>query len=202
MPRSVPSLLADLLGEDRRRSRVPCLRRLAEPASRDPVRGAAARPSTSSCSWRRRAPTRPLCQPGWRLRHPVLRQGRAARPRAVGDNLDELLGRTAPAASPDAQSRHRARPLHRRRVRRLCHRDHRPQGIPRADLSGRRRGLHHQLAASGNFGQVIRRNYPLASAPACTKSTQDDLSASSVACARRSTCWATRSCFRLPTSAI
>ena len=23
-------------------------------------------------------------------------------------------------------------------------------------------GLHHQLAASGNFGQVIRRNYPVA----------------------------------------
>ena len=23
-------------------------------------------------------------------------------------------------------------------------------------------GLHHQLAATGNFGQVIRRNYPLA----------------------------------------
>jgi len=23
-------------------------------------------------------------------------------------------------------------------------------------------GLHHQLAASGNFGQVIRRNYPMA----------------------------------------
>ena len=23
-------------------------------------------------------------------------------------------------------------------------------------------GLHHQLAASGNFGQVIRRNYPIA----------------------------------------
>ena len=22
-------------------------------------------------------------------------------------------------------------------------------------------GLHHQLAASGNFGQVIRRNYPI-----------------------------------------
>jgi diaminopimelate decarboxylase len=22
-------------------------------------------------------------------------------------------------------------------------------------------GLHHQLAASGNFGQIIRRNYPL-----------------------------------------
>ena len=25
-------------------------------------------------------------------------------------------------------------------------------------------GLHHQLAASGNFGTVIRRNYPLANA--------------------------------------
>jgi diaminopimelate decarboxylase len=23
-------------------------------------------------------------------------------------------------------------------------------------------GLHHQLAASGNFGQVVRRNYPVA----------------------------------------
>jgi diaminopimelate decarboxylase len=23
-------------------------------------------------------------------------------------------------------------------------------------------GMHHQLAASGNFGQVIRRNYPIA----------------------------------------
>jgi diaminopimelate decarboxylase len=23
-------------------------------------------------------------------------------------------------------------------------------------------GMHHQLAASGNFGQVIRRNYPVA----------------------------------------
>jgi len=23
-------------------------------------------------------------------------------------------------------------------------------------------GLHHQLAASGNFGQIIRRNYPVA----------------------------------------
>ena len=27
-------------------------------------------------------------------------------------------------------------------------------------------GLHHQLAASGNFGTVVRRNYPLAVAHA------------------------------------
>ena len=32
-------------------------------------------------------------------------------------------------------------------------------------------GLHHQLAASGNFGQVIRRNYPVASAIARSKPT-------------------------------
>ena len=31
-------------------------------------------------------------------------------------------------------------------------------------------GMHHQLAASGNFGQVIRRNYPLASATAWPRS--------------------------------
>lgn len=33
------------------------------------------------------------------------------------------------------------------------------RGVPFLIVDG---GLHHQLAASGNFGQVIRRNYPLA----------------------------------------
>ena len=53
-------------------------------------------------------------------------------------------------------------------------------------------GLHHQLAASGNFGQVIRRNYPIAvgnrmSEPASRRRP------SSAVCARRWTCWATMS---------
>jgi len=34
-------------------------------------------------------------------------------------------------------------------------------------------GMHHQLAASGNFGQVIRRNYPIAIASRFTEPTGD-----------------------------
>jgi diaminopimelate decarboxylase len=33
-------------------------------------------------------------------------------------------------------------------------------------------GLHHQLAASGNFGQVIRRNYPVAVAARAGSATE------------------------------
>jgi diaminopimelate decarboxylase len=52
-------------------------------------------------------------------------------------------------------------------------------------------GLHHQLAASGNFGQVIRRNYPSPWAPGPT-SLRAGRSPSSASCALRSTCSATR----------
>lgn len=37
-------------------------------------------------------------------------------------------------------------------------------------------GLHHNLAASGNFGQVIRRNYPVAIANRMTVSTEEEVS--------------------------
>ena len=51
-------------------------------------------------------------------------------------------------------------------------------------------GLHHHLAASGNFGQVIRKNYPVAigneGAGGRARSRR-----SSGRCARRSTCWPT-----------
>ncbi len=36
-------------------------------------------------------------------------------------------------------------------------------------------GLHHQLAASGNFGQVIRRNYPVAVANKMTSTDLEDV---------------------------
>ena len=49
-------------------------------------------------------------------------------------------------------------------------------------------GLHHQLAASGNFGQVIRRNYPVAIGNRTGDDDHRDRRASSAACARRSTC--------------
>jgi diaminopimelate decarboxylase len=37
-------------------------------------------------------------------------------------------------------------------------------------------GLHHQLAASGNFGQVIRRNYPVAIAGRCEQDATETVS--------------------------
>ena len=60
-------------------------------------------------------------------------------------------------------------------------------------------GLHHQLAASGNFGQTIRRNYPLAVAnridePPRARCQWSDASA------RRWTCSATTSICRRRTS--
>ena len=45
---------------------------------------------------------------------------------------------------------------------------YRPKDIPRQNLPGNGRGLHHHLAASGNFGQVIRKNYPVANGTAVT----------------------------------
>ena len=37
-------------------------------------------------------------------------------------------------------------------------------------------GLHHHLAASGNFGQVIRRNYPIAIANKMAETSQEEVS--------------------------
>jgi diaminopimelate decarboxylase len=36
--------------------------------------------------------------------------------------------------------------------------------------------MHHQLAASGNFGQVIRRNYPVAIASRFGQAGEEDVS--------------------------
>ncbi len=53
-------------------------------------------------------------------------------------------------------------------------------------------GLHHQLAASGNFGTVVKRNYPVAVATAGGKTRPCETgSVWSGACARRSTGWRT-----------
>ena len=43
-------------------------------------------------------------------------------------------------------------------------------------------GLHHQLAASGNFGTVVRRNYPVAVAPAMGAPADDLVSVVGVLC--------------------
>jgi diaminopimelate decarboxylase len=54
-------------------------------------------------------------------------------------------------------------------------------------------GLHHHLAASGNFGQVIRKNYPVAIGNRLAwRRARSRLSVVGPACARRWTCWPTR----------
>ncbi len=50
-------------------------------------------------------------------------------------------------------------------------------------------GMQHQLAASGNFGQIVRRNYPVAIASRFGSGARGGGHASSAACARRSIGW-------------
>ncbi len=152
-----------------------------------------ARPSSSRCGWPTTSPTPvTLPQPRWRVRHPVLREGpaRSTWPRSA-QNLAELLTRRDPPAAARRTRRGRARPLHRRRVRRLRHARRRPQGVARQDLPRRRRrpapparrvrqlrpGDPPQLSG-GDRRPQRRRGRPRRSA-------------SSAACARRSTCSAT-----------
>ena len=111
----------------------------------------------------------------------------------IGDNLASCSTDRIRPDLPDARVVDRARPLHRRRVRRLRHPRRRPQGVPGPHYLVVDGGLHHQLAASGNFGQVIRRNYPIAVGNRLGSRTRRRRSTWSAACARRSTCWATMS---------
>ena len=60
---------------------VPRLRRLAEPPRRHPRPRPSSTPSTWCSSWPSGHRADPLRQPGWWLRHPLLREGRARGPR-------------------------------------------------------------------------------------------------------------------------
>ena len=51
-------------------------------------------------------------------------------------------------------------------------------------------GMHHQLAASGNFGQAIRRNYPIVVGNRA-EPAESRRRPWSAACVPRSTCWVT-----------
>ncbi len=52
-------------------------------------------------------------------------------------------------------------------------------------------GLNHHLSASGNFGQVVRKNYPVTIGNRCDAGPQPSSRRWSGRCARRSTCWPT-----------
>ena len=63
-------------------------------------------------------------------------------------------------------------------------------------------GLHHHLAASGNFGQVLRKNYPVLVGKHVRRQRSARSPRSSVRCARRSICSPTAWSSRAPTTAI
>ena len=97
-----------------------------------------------------------------RLRDPVLRQGPAARPRPRRREPRRGDRRAHPPSLPEAgwssnsgaTSSASAGCTSRASSTGRC-----PAGRRILVVDG---GMHHQLAASGNFGQVIRRNYPVA----------------------------------------
>ena len=62
---------------------------------------------------------------------------------------------------PTRARRRRPRPLHRRPARRLRDPGDGPQSVPGKTFLVVDGGMHHQMAASGRFGQVIRGNYPM-----------------------------------------
>ena len=80
---------------------------------------------------------------------------------AVGAALAAALA-ARPAILADSRLRDRARPLAGRRGGRLSDPDRRPEGQPRQDLPDHRRRHAAPARRSGNFGQVVRRNYPVA----------------------------------------
>ena len=186
---------AELAADRRRLPRLPHLRRLAEPQRRDPLRGAAqdgrARPAA-----RRTTPgAGPLPQPRRRLRHPVLRArtSRSTSPRSARTSptcsttaIRPRAARGAGRASSSAATSSASAGVYVTRV------------VDRKESRGKTflvvdGGMHHQLAASGNFGQVIRRNYPVAVGEPAGRGGRPRRSPSSAACARRSTCSATTS---------
>ena len=60
-------------------------------------------------------------------------------------------------------------------------------------------GLHHHLAASGNFGQVIRKNYPVVGRQPRARQRARDRLGRRARCARRSICSPTAWRWRRPT---
>ena len=104
-----------------------------------------------------------LRQPRRRVRHPLLREGRAARPGA-------RRGQPGDARRPSASARSSATCASVIELGRYLVGEagvYVTRVVDRKVSRGKTYlvvdgGMHHQLAASGNFGQVIRRNYPIA----------------------------------------
>ena len=164
-PSRCPALLARARARRRRRSSASTsspARRTSTPRS---SARRSARPSSSRCGWpttRRRRSRYLNLGGGFGIPYFDRRTSRSTSA-AVGDNLARLLDdairaaaargarrRSSSAATSSASAGVYVTRVVDRKVSR---------GKTFLVVDG---GLHHQLAASGNFGQVIRRNYPVA----------------------------------------
>ena len=185
-----------------RAPRLPRLRRLAEPQRRDPLRGAAQRPSSSRCGWptrrRRRSATSTSAaasaSPTSSSDEPLDLAADRRQPRRAARRRD-------PPEPPRRARRDRARPLHRRRGGRLRHPGRRPQGVARQDLPGRRRRHAPPARRLGQLRPGDPPQLPGRDRQPRRRRRRPRRSASSAACARRSTCSPTTSRCRAPTSA-
>ena len=159
----VPELLGDLSHGRRRYPRLPRIRRVAEPRRRDHQRGAA-RDGRARDRARRSPPQHPsrYLNLGGGFGIPYFDRDSPLDLGLVGENLAALLDERIRPSLPEARvvvelgryivgecGVYVTRVLDRKVSR----------GKTFVVVDG---GLHHQLAASGNFGQVIRRNYPVA----------------------------------------
>ena len=163
----VPALLAELAAAGRRLPRLPRLRRLAEPQRRDPRARRSAGRSSWCSSWPSTLPT-PVryLNLGGGFGIPYFEKDQPLDLAAVGEQPRTRC----------STSRYSAAAARRRRVVIELGRYivgecgvYVTRVVDRKSLAGQTflvvdGGMHHQLAASGNFGQVIRRNYPVASA--------------------------------------
>ena len=203
MPSRCRTCLREFGGARRRHPGLPRLRRARRTSTRTIIAEAQRRPSISSTDLAEHlADPVALPQPRRRLRHPLHREG---------------PDRSISTPSPPNLARARRRP-DRRAVPRGERRSSSSAATSWGSAASTSRGcvdrkvsrgrtylvvdggMHHQLAASGNFGQAIRRNYPLvvgnrADVPRRTRAPR-----SSDACALRSICSATTSRCRPPTS--
>ena len=172
----------------RRLARLPHLRRLAGARRRRADRGAGARRSRSPPQLAEAAGARAASgQSRRRLRHSLFPRRAAARRR---EGRRRARRRRWPAAPPILRDSQFAIELGRWLVgeagvyltrivdRKVSH------GKTFLVTDG---GMHHQLAASGNFGQVVRRNYPVAIATRFGARAGGGGQRSSAASARRST---------------
>ena len=160
----VPALLRELARGRPRLPRLPHLRRLAEPQRRDPLRGAAQDRRAGRCG-------SPTTSPA-PVRYLNLGGGFGIPYFEKDEPLDLAADRRQPRRScsptrsapnlPDARvvielGRYIVGECGVYVTRVVDRKESRGKTFLVVDG-----GLHHQLAASGNFGQVIRRNYPVA----------------------------------------